>query len=457
MRWFIISLIVCAPLFAQEAAFFEFPVSDDVTFATAASSGGPLIEVFYNTVDGAFHLTYDTESQIVVGPILELDQFGPVPRVMTAEILANGDWACVVTTCEACDTYPRIHGAWIVRGEGPNIIYGDLFYEAEETPMPYDCCGALQGPRITARPDGEYSVTGVAPGSWGVESTAELVLFPYVNEFYPVGDHVMMVFPQYFGNDTLEILSASSFGGLHHQRVAVDCEFDCAPAVSFWPVSSFPSLLLMTPGRQVLALWNEYLFAMQPDSTRDTVAVLEQELGWSEPVADVHPEYGFAYLTQYSHGHILHRVDTLGASPALSGNVAWDAIPNSASINFSSDGDLLVAYALDENRIGLAIVPWDAPLDYPVAPPFLPADYKLSVYPNPFNSVVSIHYELPLPGVVRVSVFNTLGQEMSTLHDGPVNAGWHTLKWSPNAASGIYFVKFASGDFVTSRKILYVR
>lgn len=456
MRWLLIILFCATTCLAQEVLFFEIPVDNPATFAVAAGTGN-LFDLFYNTPDGPYHLTYDAESQTITVPSQQIE-LGNESRVHTAEVWPDGGWSCVVTACIDCDIYPRNHRAAFFTGHNFGTISITPFYSEDETSLPDDCCGALQGPRIALSPSGRYGVTGVAPGRWGVESTAELIVFPPGYESYPVGDHFMNVFPQFLNDDTLDIMSAASLGGVHRQRIDVNCQGDCPPEVTFWPYSMHPSLMLLTRGRQFLVLYDEYLFVMQPDSTRDTIAVIDEELGWSEPVADVHPDYGFAYLTQYSHGYNLYRVDTLGASPAMSGIVAWDAIPNSASVNFSTDGNLLVAYALDENRIGLAVVPWDAPLDYEMAPPFFPADYKLSVYPNPFNSTVSIHYELPLPGIVRVSVFNTLGQIVSTLHDGPVNAGWHTLNWSPTAAaSGVYFVKFASGDFVTSRKILYIR
>ncbi|MBL0062828.1 MAG: T9SS type A sorting domain-containing protein [bacterium] len=87
----------------------------------------------------------------------------------------------------------------------------------------------------------------------------------------------------------------------------------------------------------------------------------------------------------------------------------------------------------------------------------LPNDFSLSTYPNPFNSTVRIDYELSKSSDVQVSIFNTLGQQVATLFNGHTNAGTHTLNWSPDAASGVYFVKLASGEFVASRKILYIR
>ena len=86
-----------------------------------------------------------------------------------------------------------------------------------------------------------------------------------------------------------------------------------------------------------------------------------------------------------------------------------------------------------------------------------PTDFSLTTFPNPFNASVRIDYELPRASDVRVSIHNTLGQQVATLFNGRANAGTHTLNWSPETASGVYLVKLVSGTFVTSRKILYIR
>ncbi|MBL0062825.1 MAG: T9SS type A sorting domain-containing protein [bacterium] len=58
---------------------------------------------------------------------------------------------------------------------------------------------------------------------------------------------------------------------------------------------------------------------------------------------------------------------------------------------------------------------------------------------------------------ISVSIYNTLGEEVATLFNGHTNAGTHSISWSPNSASGVYFVKLFAGEFVTSRKVLYIR
>lgn len=99
----------------------------------------------------------------------------------------------------------------------------------------------------------------------------------------------------------------------------------------------------------------------------------------------------------------------------------------------------------------------DAQNDVPPSFVAVPQVFSLTTYPNPFNSTVRIDYELPRASDIQVNIYNTLGEEVATLFDGRSNAGTHSLSWSPNTASGVYFVKLVSGDFVTSRKILYLR
>jgi hypothetical protein len=74
---------------------------------------------------------------------------------------------------------------------------------------------------------------------------------------------------------------------------------------------------------------------------------------------------------------------------------------------------------------------------------FLPGNFALlQNYPNPFNAQTTISYSLPQSGPVKLSIYNLLGQKVSTLLYASQTAGEHTLIWNASAfPSGIYFAR----------------
>ena len=86
-----------------------------------------------------------------------------------------------------------------------------------------------------------------------------------------------------------------------------------------------------------------------------------------------------------------------------------------------------------------------------------PLAYKLSQnYPNPFNPSTRIAYDVAKSGDVRLSVYNLLGQEVSTLVDGYQSAGRHTVIFdASHMASGTYFYILRSdGNVITKKMVL---
>jgi hypothetical protein len=79
-------------------------------------------------------------------------------------------------------------------------------------------------------------------------------------------------------------------------------------------------------------------------------------------------------------------------------------------------------------------------------------------YPNPFNPSTTIKFELPRTSQVNLSVFESLGREVSVLVNDRRDAGVHEVKFDgSNLAGGVYFYRLQAGDFVQTRKLLLLR
>lgn len=79
-------------------------------------------------------------------------------------------------------------------------------------------------------------------------------------------------------------------------------------------------------------------------------------------------------------------------------------------------------------------------------------------YPNPFNPTTTINYSIPQTSHVVMKVYNSLGQEVSTLVDRRQSAGAHSIRWNAaNVSSGVYFYKIFVGSDVYTRKMVLIK
>ncbi len=87
----------------------------------------------------------------------------------------------------------------------------------------------------------------------------------------------------------------------------------------------------------------------------------------------------------------------------------------------------------------------------------LPTEFELAQnYPNPFNPETTINYGIPTDGFVDLSVYDVLGQKITTLVNDYKNAGRHTVLFNgANLPSGIYiYVLNSNGNRVINKMLL---
>jgi cyclomaltodextrinase / maltogenic alpha-amylase / neopullulanase len=94
--------------------------------------------------------------------------------------------------------------------------------------------------------------------------------------------------------------------------------------------------------------------------------------------------------------------------------------------------------------------------------PTKPLEFELGqAYPNPFNPVTTIPYTLQRNvEELHLSVYNIMGQKVSTLYSGPAQAGSHSINWDASRqASGVYFLHLeaANGTLNSFGKVLLMK
>ncbi len=79
-------------------------------------------------------------------------------------------------------------------------------------------------------------------------------------------------------------------------------------------------------------------------------------------------------------------------------------------------------------------------------------------YPNPFNPATTIKFSLPLQSQVKLSIYNSLGELVSDLIDGKLDAGYHEIVFNASGiASGVYYYRISANDFIATKKMLLIK
>ncbi|HCY75889.1 MAG TPA: hypothetical protein DHV28_08195 [Ignavibacteriales bacterium] len=79
-------------------------------------------------------------------------------------------------------------------------------------------------------------------------------------------------------------------------------------------------------------------------------------------------------------------------------------------------------------------------------------------YPNPFNPKTTIRFSIPEAGNVKISLYNPLGQEVSTILNEVRESGTHIVNFDASELnSGMYIYKLESGSFIQTRKMILLK
>ncbi|MDP3147586.1 MAG: GLUG motif-containing protein [Ignavibacteria bacterium] len=79
-------------------------------------------------------------------------------------------------------------------------------------------------------------------------------------------------------------------------------------------------------------------------------------------------------------------------------------------------------------------------------------------FPNPFNPVTTINYQLPKSGSVTLKIFDILGNEVKTLVNEQKEKGRYTVQFDASSlASGMYVYQLRANDYTSTKKMILIK
>jgi hypothetical protein len=77
----------------------------------------------------------------------------------------------------------------------------------------------------------------------------------------------------------------------------------------------------------------------------------------------------------------------------------------------------------------------------------IPKDYKIGIYPNPFNPQTCVTFSSMITGLGSIDIYDIQGRHICNVTHGEIAAGVHTKKWNgfnkygSKVSSGVYFCR----------------
>ena len=86
-----------------------------------------------------------------------------------------------------------------------------------------------------------------------------------------------------------------------------------------------------------------------------------------------------------------------------------------------------------------------------------------SGYPNPFNPIITLCYDLPEQSFVTLTIYNLMGRKVTQLVNTTQEAGFRSVQWDATdmdgkpVSAGVYLYQIRSGEFVQTKKMVLLK
>jgi len=105
------------------------------------------------------------------------------------------------------------------------------------------------------------------------------------------------------------------------------------------------------------------------------------------------------------------------------------------------------------------ITKWGSPTGIEPIATGLPEKYSLGQnFPNPFNPVTKIRFELPSAGLTSLVVYDNLGRVIEEPLSEELSGGVYEINFEASKySSGIYYYELSSGNFRDVKKMTLIK
>ena len=93
-----------------------------------------------------------------------------------------------------------------------------------------------------------------------------------------------------------------------------------------------------------------------------------------------------------------------------------------------------------------------------------PIKYSLNNnYPNPFNPLTTIRYDLPEDGFVNVTIYDMMGRTVKIMVTEEQNAGIKSVQWDATdsfgkpVSAGVYLYQIQAGEYMQTKKMVLLK
>jgi len=84
-------------------------------------------------------------------------------------------------------------------------------------------------------------------------------------------------------------------------------------------------------------------------------------------------------------------------------------------------------------------------------------------YPNPFNPITTLRYDLPEDGLVNITIYDMMGRVINSLVTSEQSSGFKSVKWNATdnfgqpVSAGVYLYQIEAGNFTKTKKMLLLK